>query len=125
MPSYSALFLFLVIALVTLQIQTEGFSSLSLQKSKPFASRTFTDERKFMNTLRARLNDEDENVNVFEVKDVDALNLTVIGFGKYDSLLFSVHFLLNYSSYSLIVYLLQKLRSHSIFLFWLIWEMVE
>lgn len=88
MPSFSALFLILVIALVTLKIQTEGFSSLSLQKSKPFASRTFTDERKFMNTLQARLNDKDENVNVFEVKDVDALNLTVIGFGKYDSLLF-------------------------------------
>lgn len=124
MPSFSASFLILVIALVTLQIQTEGFSSLSLQKSKPFASRTFTDERKFMNTLQARLNDEDENVNVFEVKDVDALNLTVIGFGKYDSF-FLEHFLLNFSSYSLIVSLLQKLRSHSIFLSWLIWEMVE
>lgn len=31
--------------------------------------------------MPARLDDQEENVNVFEVKNVDAVNLTVLGFG--------------------------------------------
>lgn len=66
--------------MVTLHVQTEAFSSIPLQTTKPFVSRTLTGQGQFVHNLPARLNDEDENVNVFEVKDVDALNLTVIGF---------------------------------------------
>jgi hypothetical protein len=81
MSSHPALCLILFIALVTSQIQTDAFSCIPVRPLT--VSKPSTDQMHFVHTMSARLNDEDENVNVFEVKDVDAVNLTVIGFGKY------------------------------------------
>lgn len=56
--------------------QVQAFSFMK----SPMISKSLNKRGSYL-LMPARLDDQEENVNVFEVKNVDAVNLTVLGFG--------------------------------------------